>query len=113
MFCDGVCKKKNKKCGLLTEVIMENKKDGIVRTEDHCVLQAILHSCLRSEGQRDGLHAAENSTRNEMAKGLGKIKETIGTSMIGILKTIENKERNFVRRLSNEPELIGITKKEN
>jgi len=65
MFCDGKCKKGNKKCGLLTEVIMENKKDGSVKNEEMCVFQATLHSMLRGESQRDGLHAAENSTRNE------------------------------------------------
>jgi len=65
MFCDGNCKKGNKKCGLLTEIIIENKKDGSVKNEEMCVFQASLHSLLRGEGQRDGLHAAENSTRNE------------------------------------------------
>jgi hypothetical protein len=92
MFCDGVCKKKNKKCGLLTEVIMENKKDGSVRTETHCVLQAQLHSNLRMESLMVGLHAAENSTRNEAAKGLQEIKEVIGTGMVGMIKTVEGKD---------------------
>ena len=91
MFCDGVCKKKNKKCGLLTEVIMENKKDGTVKNEELCVFQAILHSNLRSEGQMDGLHAAENSTRNETVAGLRKIKDVIGTGMVGMLKSIEQR----------------------
>jgi len=94
MFCDGVCKKKNKKCGLLTEVITENKKDGTVKNEEMCVFQATLHSALRSEGQRDGLHAAENSTRNETVKGLRKIKEVIGTGMIGALRSAEKRHGN-------------------
>jgi len=94
MFCDGKCKKGSKKCGLLTEVIMENKKDGTVKNDELCVLQAILHSSLRSEGQMDGLHAAENSTRNETAAGLRKIKEVIGTGMIGMLKTVERRHGN-------------------
>ena len=94
MFCDGVCKKKNKKCGLLTEVIMENKKDGSVKSEEMCVFQATLHSSLRSEGQMDGLHAAENSTRNEMSASLRRIKEVIGTGMVGMIKTAERKNGN-------------------
>ena len=91
MFCDGKCKKGNKKCGLLTEIIMENKKDGTVKNEEMCVFQAILHSGLRGETQRDGLHAAENSTRNEMAAGLEKIKNVVGTGLIGIIKSVEQK----------------------
>ena len=91
MFCDGKCKKGSKKCGLLTEVIME-KTDGTVKNEEMCVLQATLHSCLRSEGQRDGLHAAENSTRNETAKGLNNIKDVLGTGMIGMIKSVEQRK---------------------
>ena len=94
MFCDGKCNKGNKKCGLLTEVIMENKKDGTVKNEEVCVFQAILHSNLRSEGQMDGLHAAENSTRNEIAAGLEKIKNVVGTGMIGMLKSVEQRKIN-------------------
>ena len=93
MFCDGKCKKGNKKCGLLTEVIME-KKDGTVENQEMCVFQATLHSALRSEGQRDGLHAAENSTRNETVKGLRKIKDVIGTGMIGALRSAEKRHGN-------------------
>jgi len=93
MFCDGKCKKGSKKCGLLTEIIME-KKDGDIKNEEMCVFQATLHSALRSEGQRDGLHAAENSTRNETAAGLERIKDVIGTGMIGMLKSVERKNGN-------------------
>ena len=70
------------------------KKDGDVKNEEMCVFQATLHSALRSEGQRDGLHAAENSTRNETVAGLRRIKEVIGTGMIGMLKTAEKKHGN-------------------
>ena len=93
MFCDGICKKKNKKCGLLTDVWLEDKKTKKKWNEEKCVFIASLDSQLRAEGQRDGLHAAENSTRNEAAKGLRKIKEIIGTGMVGMLKSIENKRR--------------------
>lgn len=109
MFCDGQCKKKNKKCGLLIEMWLENKQNGEKRKAEICVFQAILESNLRSEGQLDGLHAAENSTRNEAAKGLREIKDVIGTGMIGMLKQAEERkkiERNYVRCGLNEPELI-------
>ena len=91
MFCDGKCRKGNKKCGLLTEIIMENKKDGTVKNEEMCVLQATLHSSLRIEGQMDGLHAAENSTRNETASGLDKIKNVIGTGMAGMIRVVNDR----------------------
>ena len=94
MFCDGKCKKGNKKCGLLTEVIIENKKDGTVQNEEMCVFQATLHSCLRKEGQLDGLHAAENSTRNEVAIGFEKIKNIVGTGMIGMIKSVDQRKIN-------------------
>jgi hypothetical protein len=91
MFCDGKCKKGNKKCGLLTEIIMENQKDGTVKNEEMCVLQATLHSSLRVESQLTGLHAAENSTRNEVAANLEKIKKVIGTGLIGMIKSAEKR----------------------
>ena len=68
------------------------KKDGTVENQEMCVFQATLHSNLRSEGQLDGLHAAENSTRNEASKGLREIKETIGTGMIGMLKSVQSRK---------------------
>jgi hypothetical protein len=92
LFCDGVCKKGKKKCGLLTEIIFENKKDGTVKNEEMCVQQAQLHSSLRIEGLLEGLHAAENSTRNEAAKGLHEIKNVIGTGMIGMIKSVETRD---------------------
>jgi len=94
MFCDGKCKDKKKKCGLLFELWLENKQNGEKKRTEVCVFQAMLESQLRSEGQRDGLHAAENSTRNETVKGLRKIKEVIGTGMIGALKLAEKRHGN-------------------
>ena len=70
---------------------MENKKDGTVKNEEMCVFQAILHSGLRGETQRDGLHAAENSTRNEVASGLEKIKNVVGVGLVGMIKKVEEK----------------------
>ena len=105
MFCDGVCKKKNKKCGLLTEVIMENKKDGTVKNEETCVFQAILHSGLRGEGQRDGLHAAENSTRNEVSVSLNKIKDVLGTGMIGMIEAAHGRSSNYKRISKSNQEI--------
>jgi hypothetical protein len=100
MFCDGKCKKGNKKCGLLTEIIFENKKDGTVKNEEMCVQQAQLHSSLRIEGLLEGLHAAENSTRNEVAAGLNNIKDVVGTGIIGMIKSAENRDGGKLK-LSN------------
>jgi hypothetical protein len=92
MFCDGKCQKGNKKCGLLVEEILENTKTNEIKHETKCVFNGIHASSLRVEGLLNGLHAAENSTRNETAEGLDKIKDVIGTGMIGMIKSVEQRK---------------------
>jgi len=91
MFCDGVCSKKHKKCGMLTEIWLEKKSDGKKEKIKQCMMLAQLESTLRMEHLLDGLHAAQNSTRNETASGLNKIKDVIGTGMVGMLKSVEKR----------------------
>lgn len=85
MFCDGICTKKGKKCGLLTEIIMENKMAGEIKTVEICVFKASFESQLRAEQGNIRLQAAIESKRNEEVKtGLG-IQDALNT---GFLKTL-------------------------
>ena len=72
MFCDGKCKKGNKRCGLLIDITLENRKTGDVRTEEQCTFTAMYASLSRLETKQDGLHSAMNSTRNETVAILSK-----------------------------------------
>ena len=47
MLCDGKCKTKNKKCGLLKELIIE--VNGKPDTIEKCAFEAMLDSMLRQE----------------------------------------------------------------
>ena len=100
MFCDGKCKKGSKTCGLLSQVTMKNA-EGKVKTEDQCILHATAFSSFRVEHMLEGLHAAENSTRNEIASGLDKVKKVIGTGMIGMIQIAEEKKEDGKLKLSN------------
>lgn len=68
MFCDGNCKSKHgKRCGLLVTETMTNKLTGEVKQEDRCIFGAQLGALYRIEKSLDGIHAAENGTRNAVA----------------------------------------------
>jgi hypothetical protein len=116
MFCNGICEKDDKICGLLTEITFEDGKTKEFISKKMCVLHAMYESNIRSERQLDGLHKAENSTRNETAdqlnkigiaqkEGLLKIKEVLGIGMIGLIKKKKflNKktESETIKRLTN------------
>jgi hypothetical protein len=93
MFCDGECKTKRKKCGLLTTVWVEDKMTGKKQAEEKCVFLHILDSSIRAEYRLDGIHEAENGTRNEATKGLREIKDTIGIGLSGMLKSVEGRKK--------------------
>lgn len=86
MFCDGVCIKGKKRCGLYVGEVLQERMSGTVKTEDKCIFVAILTALVRAEHQRDGLHAAQNSTRNEAVKGNQEVVRTMATGFLGLLK---------------------------
>ena len=116
MFCDGECvnKRKNRKCGLFTELIVEEKgKEGQPITKQMCMFQAILESLIRIELHQGGLHAAMNSTRNENSKNLQEVKTTlteakhvIAQGFVGLIREAEK-----ANKLDVSPNFIEIEEK--
>jgi len=86
MFCDGQCERKGKKCGLLTQLTMQNGSE--VKTFDVCILKAILESLLRIENGNIRLQAAIESARNQKNIDDLEIKETIASGFLGMIYAI-------------------------
>ncbi len=86
MFCDGKCEHKGKKCGLLTQLTMQNGSE--IKTADMCVFKAILESQLRIENGNIRLQAAVESSRNEKSKNDNEIIKAISSGFLGMIYTI-------------------------
>ena len=102
MFCDGICKKKNKKCGLLYEVIMEhNSPDGSkkIETVEKCVFHHILDSMNRQETGQIRIQQAVEDSRNEKANSDHKISSVVATGFMGMLHAFNEDAVKFKRSL--------------
>ena len=86
MFCDGKCEHKGKKCGLLTQLTMQNGSE--IKTFDMCIFKAILESQLRMEQGNIRLQAAVENSRNEKSKNDNEIIKTISSGFLGMIYSI-------------------------
>ncbi len=86
MFCDGKCEHKGKKCGLYTQLTMQNGTE--IKTFDICIFKAILESQLRMEQGNIRLQAAVESDRNEKSKNANEIIQTISSGFLGMIYSI-------------------------
>jgi len=104
MLCDGQCTKKNKRCGLLAELWMENAITKEKEKVDKCIFLAILESLFRLERHQDGLHAAFNSLRNENVKSAREQKQTIAEGFLGLIYSMheddEHREK-VIKKIKN------------
>ena len=89
MFCDGQCKTKKKRCGLLQEMAHfgpDGKK--IVGSDyDRCVFGALLDATGTARQDNIRLQAAIEHSRNQQAIDGNRIVETIAQGMAGIIYT--------------------------
>lgn len=87
MFCDGVCKKKNKNCGLLAEYTVE--KNGEISTVRKCVLHASFDSMLRQEQANIRIQAAIEHSRNQQNTDELETQKAVAHGFIGLIHTFQ------------------------
>jgi len=93
MLCDGRCRSKNKKCGMLKELIVEI--DGKPQTIEKCVFEAMLDSQLRQEQSGIRIQAAIEHSRNQKNSDDLDIKRAVALGFIGVINSFqENPEMN-------------------
>ena len=87
MFCNGRCKIKNKKCGLLKELIIEvNGKPQVI---EKCVFEATLDSMLRQEQSNIRIQAAIEHSRNQQNSDELEARSAIAHGFIGLIHTFQ------------------------
>ena len=103
MFCNGECEtiKDNKqlKCGLLFEVIMENKLEGKVETVKGCVFHHIMNSLARQEQGQIRIQASVESGRNQKANDDNKMSTIVGIGMTGMMHALADDKEKFENAL--------------
>ena len=90
MFCD---KKKCNKCGLHTQLTMENRMTGKVENYNMCTFTAILESLLRSEQGDIRIQKAIEESRNEKANSDHKTAHTVAVGMLGLIHAVSDNEK--------------------
>ena len=96
MFCDGVCKKGKKTCGLLVEIVMKNDLTGEVRAHDKCAVKGMYESMIRQEQGQIRIQAAVESGRNENVKCLRSQDQTLAAGFLGLLKYAQERDEEAV-----------------
>jgi len=87
MFCDGICSKKNKNCGLLAEYTVE--KNGEISTVRKCVLHASFDSMLRQEQAGIRIQAAIEHSRNQQNADELETQKAVAHGFIGLIHTFQ------------------------
>jgi hypothetical protein len=92
MFCNGKCKKGNKRCGLLLDVIMKNDMTGANKVIEQCAIIGVFESMVRQEQGQIRIQAAVESGRNENVKCLQSQDKTLATGFLGLLKYAQERD---------------------
>jgi len=88
MFCDGICSKKNKDCGLLAEYTVE--KNGEISTVRKCVLHALFDSALRQEQADIRIQASIEHSRNQQNTDELESRKAVAHGFVGLIHTFQN-----------------------
>lgn len=96
MFCNGVCKKGNKRCGLLLDIYMRNDLTGGEKVVEKCAIIGIFDSLVRQEQGQIRIQAAVESGRNENVKCLREQDKTLATGFLGLLKYAEQRDEEAI-----------------
>ena len=86
-LCDGICRKKSKKCGHLKELIVQ--VDSKPQTIEKCVFEAMMDSLLRQEQSNIRIQAAIEHSRNQKNTDDLEIKKMVGHGFIGLIHTFQ------------------------
>jgi hypothetical protein len=106
MFCDGNCKKGNKRCGLLLDITMKEEVTGKIEVRQECALQAIFSSLARLEQAAVRIQAALESQRNESVNTGEDISRTIATGFLSLVQSSKGEKSRLEEALSKEKDLI-------
>jgi len=87
MFCNGQCRTKNKKCGLLKELIVEI--NGKPDTIEKCIFEAILDSMFRQEQANIRIQAAIEHSRNQQNSDELETQKAVAHGFIGLIHTFQ------------------------
>jgi len=97
MFCDGQCKKRNKKCGLLLDVYMKNDMTGDQKVIEQCALIGLFESMARQEQGQVRIQAAVESGRNETSKWMRNQNETMATGFLGLIHMVNEDDEAYTK----------------
>jgi len=92
MFCDGKCKKGNKRCGLMLDVFMRNDVTGGEKVIEKCAIIGIFESLVRQEQGQIRIQSAVESGRNENVKCLREQDKTLAAGFLGLLKYAQKRD---------------------
>lgn len=106
MLCDGKCRSKNKKCGLLKELIVS--VNGKPQTIEKCVFEAILDSMLRQEQASVRIQAAIEHSRNEHSNEDLETRKAVAHGFIGLIHTFQNNPEGVKRSGVSQQKLIKL-----
>jgi len=105
MFCNGICKTKKERCGLLQEMAHYAPNGGkIAGSEyDRCVFGALLDATGTARQDNIRLQATMEHSRNQQALDSSRIVETVAQGMAGIIYTASKdpKAGRMLSRLAN------------
>ena len=87
MLCNGRCKTKTKRCGLLKELIVE--ANGKPQTIEKCAFEAILDSMLRQEQANIRIQAAIEHSRNQQNADELETQKAVAHGFIGLIHTFQ------------------------
>ena len=95
MFCDGKCEvTKETEEGT---IIIKNEVTGETRTQKICVFDAIMNSLHRQEQGQVRIQAAVESDRNEYAKNMTNLNDTVAKGFLGLLHGIKEQQQLFLK----------------
>jgi len=103
MLCDGKCKTKNKRCGLLQEMAHYTPNGGkIAGSEyDRCMFGAILDKLCDLGKDNIRVQAAIESSRNQKNKDDLESVKTLSQGFLGIIHTLQqgSESQNKLRKM--------------
>ncbi len=99
MFCDGICKKRNKKCGLLVDVVMSNELTQNTKVMEKCALIGLYESMIRQEQGQIRIQAAVESGRNEQSKGMKSQTETLASGFLGLIHMVKEQNEEAEKKI--------------
>lgn len=112
MFCNGECKKgKNKRCGLLLDIMMKNDLTGEQKVVEKCALQSIAESLWNQEQGQIRIQSAVENGRNEQAKWGRTQNKTLAQGFLGLIHSV-NESTEAEKKVKYLGDVIEVEEEE-